>query len=155
MRFQFGAAQSENYTEGVTNVTPIGFAYDATADDSDKSFTVPDGEMWKIIYANVGLTTSATVGNRQLRLSITDPKGNAAIYISAGSVQAASLTRNYVFLQGIYRETSFVDSMIQVPIPIDMYLPSGSTIRFWESAAIAPTTDDMIVNFGYQRFKGC
>lgn len=151
MRFVFGS----NYTEGVTHVAPISGVYDAVANDSDKSWTVPDGEMWKIIYANVILVTTATVGNRQIRFSVSDADGNDVGYIPAGAVQAASLTRSYGFMQGIYRETAFIDSMIQVPIPTDLYLPSGYTVRFYDSAAIAAAADDMTVSFGYQLFKGC
>jgi hypothetical protein len=155
MRFQFGSAPNENYTDGVTVVAPIYGVFDAAANDSDKSFTVPDGEMWKLMYANVKLVTSADVGNRQIRFSVTDPDGNDVGYISAGAVQVASTTRSYGFLQGIYRETAFIDSMIQIPIPVDLYLPAGSTIRFYDSAAIAAAADDMTVSFGVQRFKGC
>jgi hypothetical protein len=111
--------------------------------------------MWKLMYANVKLVTSADVGNRQIRFSVTDPDGNDVGYISAGAVQVASTTRSYGFLQGIYRETAFIDSMIQIPIPVDLYLPAGSTIRFYDSAAIAAAADDMTVSFGVQRFKGC
>jgi hypothetical protein len=111
--------------------------------------------MWKLMYANVKLVTTATVGNRQIRFTVTDPSGNEVGYISAGAVQAASLTRSYGFLQGIYRETAFIDGMIQIPIPVDLYLPAGSTVRFHDSAAIAAAADDMTVSFGVQRFKGC
>lgn len=153
MRFNFSSG--DNFTEGVTSVAPIYGVFDSTANDSDKSFTVPAGEMWKLMYANVKLVTSADVGNRQLRFAVTDPNGNEVGYISAGAVQAASLTRSYGFLQGIYRETAFIDGMIQIPIPIDLYLSAGSTIRFYDSAAIAAAADDMTVAFGVQRFKGC
>lgn len=151
MRFELPGGLSE----AVTPVPAVYGVYDATANDSDKSFTVPDGEMWKLSYANVTLVTSADVGNRQIRMAVTDPDGNTAGYISAGAVQAASTTRSYGFMQGIYRETAFVDSMIQVPIPMDLYLPAGTVIRFYDSAAIAAAADDMTVSFGVQRFKGC
>ena len=153
MRFNFSSG--DNFTDGVTVVAPIYGVFDDTANDSDKSFTVPAGEMWKLMYANAKLVTTATVGNRQLRFAVTDPNGNEVGYISAGAVQAASLTRSYGFLQGIYRETAFIDGMLQIPIPMDLYLPAGSTIRFYDSAAIAAAADDMTVAFGVQRFKGC
>ena len=57
-------------------------------------------------------------------------------------------------MQGIYRETAFVDAMIQVPIPMDLYLPAGSVLRFYDSAAIAAAADDMTVAFSVQKFKG-
>ena len=153
MRFNFSAG--DNFTEGVTSVAPIYGVFDAVANDSDKSFTVPVGEMWKVMYANVKIVSSADVGNRQLRFAVIDPNGNDVGYISAGATQAASLTRSYGFLQGIYRETAFIDGVLQIPIPMDLYLPAGSTIRFYDSAAIAAAADDMTVAFGVQRFKCC
>ncbi len=151
----FNFSSGDNFTEGVTSVAPIYSVFDNTANGSDKSFTVPAGEMWKIMYANVKLVTSATAGARQLRLTMTDPSGNEVGYISAGAVQNSSLVYNYGFFQGINRETSFIDNMIQVPIPIDLYLPAGSTIRFHDSAAVDPAADYMVVSFGAQLFKGC
>lgn len=151
MRLEVG---SINYVEGVTEVPPLHGIFDAAANDSDKSYTVPDGEMWKLLYANIKLVTTATVGNRQIRMSVLDADANEVGYISAGAAQAASLTRNYGFMQGIYRETAFVDGMIQVPIPMDLYLPAGYTVRFYDSAAIAAAADDMTVAIGVKRLKG-
>jgi hypothetical protein len=150
MRFQF----DENFSEAVTPIYPFVGAIDEAPDDSSKDFTVPEGELWKLCYANVKLVTTATVGNRQIRMTVLDPQGKVVGYISAGAVQAASTTRSYGFLQGIYRETTFIDDMIQVPIPQDLFLPSGSVLRFSDSAAIDAAADDMTVNFGYQKFKG-
>lgn len=131
-----------NFAETVIQFAPVHAVYDETANDSDKSFTVPDGEVWKLAQAFVTLATSATVGNRQIRFTATDANGKVIGYMSAGAVQAASLTRSYGFLQGIY-----IDGMIQVPIPMDLYLGPGCTIRFWDSAAIDPAADDLTVAF--------
>lgn len=152
MRF---TQQNENYTEGVTVVAPLYSVFDDAANDSNKSYTISDGEMWKLTQAFVTLVTSATVGNRQIRFSVTDSNGDQVGYISSGAVQAASTTRHYGFMQGIYRETSFIDGMIQIPIPIDLYMSAGSVIQFWDSAAIDPAADDLTVAFTVQRFKGC
>jgi hypothetical protein len=151
MQFRF---DDENYSPAVTPVPVVYGFVDSVANDSDKTYTVPSGEMWKLSYANVKLVATATVGNRQVRMAVSNPGGVEIGYISAGAVQAASTTRSYGFMQGIYRETSFIDSMIQVPIPMDLYLPSGSTIRFYDSAAIDAAADDMTVSIGVQRFKG-
>lgn len=152
MNFTLG---NENLTIGVTQIAPVLGVLDDDPNNSDKTFIVPDGEMWKLIYANVTLFTSAAVGNRQIRLSVVNPDGYDVGYISAGATQAASLTRSYGFLQGIYRETSFIDGMIQTPIPMDLFLPAGSLLRFHDSAGISVAADDMTVAFSVQRFKGC
>ena len=151
MRIQLN---NNNYSEVVTPIIQPGFAYDATLNDSDKTFTVPDGEMWRLLYANATFVTTATVGNRQIRMEVSDPSGSPMGYISSGAVQAASLTRHYGFMQGIYRETSFIDGMIQIPIPLDLYLPAGATIRFYDSAAVDAAADDLTIAFGYSIYKG-
>jgi hypothetical protein len=153
MRFLFSG--NDNYTEGVTPIAPLYGVFDDAANDSDKSYTVPGGETWQLLYANVVLVTTATAGNRQMRFQVYDSANRSQGYISAGAVQTASTTRSYGFLQGIYRETGFIDNMIQIPIPIDLYLPAGSIIRFYDSAAIAPAADDMTVSFGVHVYKGC
>lgn len=157
MRMQFGS-NNENFSEVVTSIAPFSGQFDNAPNDSDKSFTVPGGEEWEICYANVLLTTTATVGNRQLRMTVTDADGNTVGYMSAGAVQAASLTRSYGFMKGIYRETAFIDGMIQVPIPFGLRLKAGSTIRFHDNGPagtpIDPTADDMTVSLGYCVYKG-
>lgn len=152
MRFEHA---NGNYSDACTPVAPLIVRFDNAADDSNKSYAVPAGEMWKLTQAFVTLVTSATVGNRQIRFSVVDPDGNQIGYISSGAVQAASTTRGYGFMQGIYRETTFIDGMIQIPIPVDLYLVAGSSIRFWDSAAVDAAADDLTVSFTVQRYKGC
>ena len=149
MRFDVG---NGNWADVVTPLAPIHSVYDATTNDSNKSWTVPDGEIWKLTQAFVTMVTTADVGNRQIRFTATDADGNQIGYISAGAVQAASLTRGYGFLQGVYRETAFVDAMIEVPIPQDLYIGPGGSIKFWDSAAVAAAADDMTVAFTVQRY---
>lgn len=142
----------DNYAEVVTVVSPIDSVFDDSANDSDKSWVVPGGAMWKLNFAHVILVTSADVGNRQIRMSVENEDGDEIIDVTAGTVQAASLTRHYVFLQGIYRETTFIDTELQVPIPQDLYLGPGYTLRFRDAAAIAAAVDDMTVSFQYKNF---
>lgn len=152
MRFEQG---SGNFTEGVTEVTPIDSYFDSTANDSNKSWVVPNGEMWMLNWAHAILVTSADVGNRTMCLDILDEAGNVLIDIPSSAVQAASGTDHYAFYQGIYRETAFAAGAIQVPIPKDMYLKAGYTIKFYDRSAIAPAADDMTVSFQVKCFKGC
>ena len=155
MRFQHGAAPNENYTEGVTDVPVIVNYRDAVANESNKSWTVPDGEMWKLNFAQINLSTSATVGNRQIEVHIIDADGNIVIGLTAGAVQAANTTRTYSYIQGIFRETAFIDNEIQCPLAVDAYIPAGYSIRFYDNKAISAESDDMTVSFQVKRFKGC
>lgn len=145
--------RNDNWSESVISVPPLYSAYDAAANDSDKTFTVPNNEMWKLNFLHVILVTTATVGNRIITLEIDDADGNNLIDLYAGAVQAASLTRHYDFIQGIYRETSFVNGELHVPIPQDCYLGPGYTLRVYDSAAIAAAADDMTVSFQAMKFQ--
>jgi hypothetical protein len=121
--------------------------YDATANDSDKSFTVPNGKTWRLDWAHVILASTADVGNRQIEVQILDASSVLRIDFHAGTTQAANLTRHYVFQPGIFRETAFVDGEIQTAIPMNMILPAGWSVRFYDSAAVAATADDMTISF--------
>jgi hypothetical protein len=125
----------------------IQYTYDTTADDSDKTFTVPTGKTWRLDWLHVLYVSTATVGNRQLEVKITDASDVLRIDFHAGTTQAASLTRHYVFQPGIFRETAFVDNEIQIAIPMNMILPAGWKIRIYDSAAVDAAADDMTVSF--------
>lgn len=126
---------------------------DATANDSDKTFTVPAGYMWKLNSMLITLVTSAAVGNRQIVIEALNEAGAIVGRMSAGAVQAASTTRYYSIMQGIYRETAFVNNDIQIPLPVDTYLPAGYSLRVYDSAAIAAAADDMTVGMSIKLFK--
>ena len=111
----------ENYTDSVSIVPNIENVQDITANDSDKSWTVPANEVWKITHACVNLIATATVGNRLMTLEVKDIDGNVIKNLAAGSVQVATANVSYCFMQGIYRETTIINGVIQVPIPADFY----------------------------------
>lgn len=121
--------------------------YDSAANDSDKTFVVPDGATWELMWAHVSLVSTATVGNRQIRMAILDDDGVERADIHAGAVQAASLTRHYLFMKGVYRETAFVDDEMHVPFPHDLILHAGWQIRIYDESAVAAAADDMTVSF--------
>lgn len=135
----------------VTIAPSIDSKFDSTANDSDKSWVVPDNEVWKLLYLHVLLVTTATVGNRQLTMEILDASSNIILDLTAGAVQAASLTRHYGFIQGIYRETTFVADELQVPMPKDCYLGPGWTLRIYDETAVDAAADDMTVAFAFER----
>jgi len=125
---------------------------DLAANDSNKTFTVSTGRVWKMLYAEVHLTSTATVGNRQVVMIISDGTNDIA-HMSAGNVQTASNTYHYLFNQGTYRETTITDGVLYVPIPVDFYLLGGYTIQVLDSAAVAATADDMLVNIMIEDFS--
>ena len=118
---------------------------DATANDSDKTYTVPAGRAYTVRSIGVRLVTDATVGNRQLDILITDASDNLHLKFAAGAVQAASLTRDYVFGPGLPNDTAFAAGAMARAIPQDLVVPGGFKIRVYDSAAIAAAADDLTV----------
>ncbi len=139
-------------SDAVVIVPPITSRFDATADDSDKSFIVPGNELWKLNFAHVLYVSSGDAGNRIITIEILDENSNIIVDFVAGAVQAASATVHYTFLQGVLRETAVVNSEIVTALAADTYLKGGYTIRFFDSAVIAAAADDMTVSFQYQKF---
>lgn len=148
---QFFSNGSE--VEAVAILPPISNTFNATLNSSNKVFTVPTGEVWKLNFAHITFISDATVGNRQMTMEISDSSANLMISVAAGATQAASLTREYHYLQGTFRETAFVASELQTPFGGDIYMNPGWTIRFRDSAAIAAATDDMTVAMQVQKFN--
>ncbi len=124
---------------------------DAAANDSDKSWTVPNDEIWRLLWASVTLVSTATVGNRQIAIVVSDASSNVVLTINAGAVQAASATVRYLFFPGVPRETSVAVGELRGSIPADLYLPAGYSLRVYDSAAVDAAADDMTVAFQVER----
>lgn len=119
---------------------------DTAADDSDKSFTVPATTEWKILSIWVELTTTATVGDRQIEVQIQDGTTDVIMEFKVGAVQAASLTRYYLLTSEIADLTAFRDTdYLSTTIP-EFVLPASYIIRVWDNAAIDAAADDMVVH---------
>jgi len=123
--------------------------YDATADDSDKTFTVPANKLWKVKWILARFVTTATVGNRGLEVQIGDGT-NIIGYIGNGGVQAASTTTNSMFYNGA--PNTATGSNRTIGTPPDMLLPAGYTIRIWDTAAIDAAADDLTVAICVEEF---
>lgn len=119
---------------------------DITADDSDKSFTVPANRVWELKWVWVELISSGDVGNRQLTLQIQDNTGDVIATLKSGAVQAASVTCNYLFAPGVADLTAFRDTAFMTnPMP-EFMLPQNYIVRVFDGAAIAAAADDMVVH---------
>lgn len=151
MRQQQGT--DKGFSESVVETPVIASQFDDTPNVSSKSFLVPGNEMWKINFAHLAFdpTGSAEAGARRIDLDITDAAGNT-INIQAGATQTNSAANHYLYLQGIYRETSFTLNEIQVPMPTDFYLNPGWVMKFHDVNEVDPTVDDLTVFFQYKKF---
>lgn len=119
-------------------------ANDATANDSDKTFTVPSSEVWEILSVYVENASTATVGNRIITVRITDST-DATVGSSSAATQAASLTHRSTFIPAGQVATG--SSAVQgatYPLP-GVLVPSGYKVRVLDAAAVDAAADDMTV----------
>ena len=114
---------------------------DVALNDSDKTFTVPAGKLWCLKFLQAKLISTATVGNRQMRIEIGDGT-NLLWYINFGTTQAASLTRYYYAAADLPNDVAFSVDKIRAWM-LTWVLPAGYTIRLYDSAAIAAGADDL------------
>jgi hypothetical protein len=124
------------------NIVPYG---DAVANDSDKTYVVPAGKQWRLQSLLATLVTTATVGNRQLDLLLTDGADSPVAKFVAGAVIAQSLTRSVLFAPGQPQETSFTAGLMLRCLADRFVLPAGYKVRVYDSAAIAAAADDLTV----------
>lgn len=118
---------------------------DEAADDSDKSFTVPANTRWRIQSIWVELTTTADAGDRQMGIDVLDDSSDVILQIRAGIVQAASVTRYYLFAPHVTELTAFRDTDQLTTIFPELELPAGYIVRVWDTDAIQAAADDMVV----------
>ena len=118
-----------------------------TADDSDKSFTVPANTEYQILWVWVELVTTATVGDRQLVLEIQDAAADVIGRIIPAEVQAASLSREYMFAPALADQlTGWRDATwLMCPIPSTQFMSAGQILRVYDNNAVAAAADDMVV----------
>lgn len=122
----------------------------STNDSNVEVLTCPARSMIEILQVHVVFTSTATVGNRQVRLKVQDEGDTLVSDFSAGSTQAASLTVHYVFARGVYRETAVVDSEIHCPFPFGTVLLPSWDLAVLDNAAIDAAADDMVINIIYE-----
>ena len=129
----------------------VNWLRDATANDSDKSFTVPAGKIWDVKKIHIQLVTTATVGNRMLAVNIA-ADGTNYLYMFGATAQAASLTRYYllgcVTVSDDFTTATFTTAQDIGPT----ILPAGAVIRVYDSAAIDVAADDLIVVLHYVEY---
>jgi len=113
------------------------------------TWTCPDGRNAKISWLHCAYTSDATVGNRQILLQLLDASDVIRMDTHAGAVQAASLVRHYLYLPGIYRETSFIDGELEVALPRSLVVPSGYKLKVYDSTDVS-ASDAMAINFQYE-----
>ncbi len=119
---------------------------DATLNDSDKTFTVPTGKQWRLQSILATLIATATVGNRQLDVLLTDGSDNVVAKYMAAAVITASQTRTVIFAPAHPQDAAFNAAGVMYRMLADGFvLPAGFKVRVYDSAAIDAAADDLTV----------
>lgn len=92
------------------------------------SDTVDSNQIWRIIGGSFTLVTGATAAARQVHLEFVT-SGGAQISCLASTTQADSLTRLYSFGAWGVLPVASEDNDILIPIPPNIILTEGDTIR--------------------------
>jgi hypothetical protein len=119
---------------------------DTTLNDSDKTLTVPADHEHHVLWIWVEFTSTATANDRQLVVELQDNTNDVVGQVRAGAVQAASLTRYYMFGPALADHLSFRDTdYLMTPLPPTVILPAGYQVRVYDNNAVDAAADDMIV----------
>ena len=124
----------------------VSLVSDETTNDSDKDiYDCPADTEAQVLWLWIELTTTATVGDRQLVVEIQDSAGDVIAQFRAGAVQAASLTRYYQFAASMADLTSFRDTdYLMTPLPPGLLLQAGDQLRVYDNNAVAAAADDLV-----------
>jgi hypothetical protein len=130
---------------------------DVTANNSNKTFTVPVGKMWEMRLIFATLLATAVVGNRALVVDIGN--GVANIWYCVRPLNAAATESVGVAYSpwkstadnvGLLRiDTGDALTRIQRDFLPPFILPAGYTIRIWDTTAVDPAGDDLCVVLHY------
>lgn len=119
---------------------------DATANDSDKTFTVPTGKIWVLYGVEILIATSADAGNRTMRIELQDDTPLVYWTCRANGAVAASSSVYFQAAPGVKVTTGTHEVFA---LPTWAVLLPGWSIRVRDSAAIAAAADDMTVSLWY------
>lgn len=147
---------------------PMELEVEETANDSDKTISIPAGEEWQIISIWIEYSTTATVGNRELELQIRDSAGDIV-----GGVVIFTMTASKVYIAWLFQGAAATPNNASgtsarilangasgnpnestiFPLPTGFALPSGFDMRFIDVAAVDAAADDMIIQMLVKKRK--
>jgi len=138
----------------------LSYTRDATTNDSDKSFTVPTGKIWRVLSVESTLMTDATVGNRALTIQFYNgtpalvwggkatasvaASNNGGAYAAVGATESTTARGR---IDGAANSNHNAQSVMN--IPWGLVLLAGYSIRVWDVNAVAVNGDDLTVVIHY------
>jgi hypothetical protein len=135
----------------VTDTWELELQSDDTPNDNDKAFNVPAGYEWQVLWIWVEYTSDANAGDRQIEIQLRDGTNDVIADFRPGAVQAASLTRYYVFAPALADLTAFRDTnWLMTPLPPTVFLPAGYDVRIFDNNGVSGA-DDMVIHIQVAR----
>ena len=125
----------------------VSLVSDEVLNDSDKVvYTCPADTEAQVLWIWIEFTTTADQGDRQIVVQVQDAANDVIGEWRAGAVQAASLTRYYMFAASMADLMAFRDAdWLMTPLPPGTLLQEGDQLRVYDNNAVAANADDMIV----------
>jgi hypothetical protein len=128
-------------------------ASDEALNDSDKTIIdgVDTGRIFTVVMLRVELTTTATVGDRNVVVRVLDASDDVLFQFESGATQAASLTRNYNWGAGLPQSGSFAGSTnMYCALPTGgIPLQAGEKLQVLDANAVDAAADDMQTHVRY------
>jgi hypothetical protein len=144
--------RNNNWSDSVCIVPPVQNQVDNAINDSDKSFVVPDNELWKITYIMADYNGAGGAGNRQFTIEVQNESGAVVFVTNAGSPLGAGASIIFIAAPGYSHDTSVTNGESHMSWPPDLHLKPGWTLRTYDSNAVAAGADDMYIDFQYLRY---
>jgi len=95
--------------------------------NTEISLSVPQGEIWHVLYGSATLVADSTAASRRVHF-IFAPSDGASVDLWGTSIQTLSQTRKYNLSQLPGKIDGADNDDLAIPIPIEMWLDGGSTI---------------------------
>lgn len=115
----------------------------SVAGNANHDIVAPSDKILVIHYGHITLTTDATAANRYLDIGVLNETPTEIFDTHSGAaVTASTSNQHHVCMQGIYRETSFTNGSIQVPIPVDFIIKPNYTFRISITNGVAGDSYD-------------
>jgi len=140
-----------NVAVSTTNPVPVSDTWEIITSShvvatNDHLITVPAGYEYQMLWVWVEYTSDANAGNRQVEVSLLDATNDEIGSVLAGAVQAASLTRFYMFAPALADLGAFRDAAyLMTPFPPTVFLTVGQSVRVFDNNAIS-AADTMVIH---------
>lgn len=141
--------------------TPM-WVRDATANDSDKSFTVPTGKTWVPVYVAATLLATATVGNRVLQAEVRNAANeNVLPMVASPNIAASQSGTILVHRTGVTPATTARKRLDDITLGStvsetdtlpDMIMTAGMYVRVRDASAVDAAADDLTVVLHYVEY---